>query len=766
MSYTRILLLIFFTALQLKFAAAQVYPVQGNAALIPPYSVYLADYTSRTTDRLVLNIVLNDINRPELQVRLRLKIEGQNAKIETKPEYIGAPITLQGGIPLRLNGTDLIEYFNPQNLNFSGITRREFEKSGALPQGFYQFCFEVVEYNRGVKISNTICAPGWLILNDPPIVNLPRNNEKLKPTLPQNVIFQWTPRHTGSPNSAFSTEYELTMVEVWPATRNPNDAVLTSPPILETTTRSSSFVYGPAETPLELGRRYAFRVRAKSMVGVEEFDLFKNNGFSEVFSFVYGDACQVPMNVSADGKTPSRFTAHWDGQFNHTGFQLRYREAGNANAQWFTANTLVNEIEIASLKPNTTYEYQVAGSCGIFESALTTVATVKTARTPAAAYSCGLPIQTFNLDLASLAASLQVGDIIQAGDFEVQLTRVRGSNGMFSGEGTVIVPFLNSVKVKAVFSDIKVNKENRLVAGYLNVTGAALDIIPDQVTAMMDQLDATLDQIEDALNKAEDAVDKIDDAINAAEQVVNEVAAYLPESILNEIKEAKNEIAAAKTELQAASTPEAKEQAKVELKKAREKMKDAAGRALEHYAKTVGDLLKLLKEVFKQLGTEATATIESLKKEKTEAEKEFTQARGDVLASRDGVAMEGSESAETGVVHALKEGRQTEDLTDLELEELKKDPRIKRFLEQSVNFSRTLLLLAANEKIHELITKGINDDKALQKYVTIVQNKIKDENDTFKQAIKEGKLNSPEIREKVVKIIKESLFQDYLNSEK
>jgi hypothetical protein len=90
-----------------------------------------------------------------------MKIEGQNVKLETKPEYIGREIILQGGIPLRLSGIDLTEYFSPSNLNISGITRKEFEKTGALPQGFYTFCFEVLEYNRGVKISNSICTPGW-----------------------------------------------------------------------------------------------------------------------------------------------------------------------------------------------------------------------------------------------------------------------------------------------------------------------------------------------------------------------------------------------------------------------------------------------------------------------------------------------------------------------------------------------------------------------------------------------------------------------------
>lgn len=628
MKYKKIIVFVLFLILQKTFVNAQVYPVQGSAALVPPYSVYLADYTTRSTDRFIVNLVLANITRPELPVRLRLKIEGQNVTIETKAEYIGSQLLLQGGIQLRLTGTDLLEYFNPNNLNFSGITRREFEKTGALPQGYYQFCIEVLEYNRGVKISNTLCAPGWLILNDPPMVNIPRNNEKLRPTIPQNVVFQWTPRHTGTPNSSFRTNYELKMVEVWPANRNPNDAILTSPPILETETQSTSFIYGPAETPLEPGRRYAFRVKAKSLVGVEEYYLFKNDGYSEVFTFVYGDVCETPLNLSAQGTGASRFRASWDEKFNHTAFQIKFREA-NKDSEWFTANATLNEVEINSLKSNTLYEYQVSGTCGPFESPFTQVATVRTNAPPLAAYSCGVPIQNFNLDPATLTASLSVGDIIQAGDFQVQLTRVSGSNGSFTGEGTVVVPFLNNVKVKAKFSDILVNQENRMVKGYMNVTGAALDLVPDEVTALIDDFDQTLDKIEDGLNKAEDVVNDVSAALDQAQKVIDEIAAYLPDEILNEIKEAKNEIAAARTEMRDATTPETKAEAKVEVKKAKEKMKEAAGKALQYYAQTVKDMIRLFKEVISGISSEAKDGSEERKKNYFSVKSDLKGVTGD-----------------------------------------------------------------------------------------------------------------------------------------
>ncbi|WP_079685666.1 fibronectin type III domain-containing protein [Ohtaekwangia koreensis] len=485
-----------------KISFAQVYPVQATVQLTPPYSLYLSDYVESGTERLALNIFLADIARPQLDVRFRLRIVGQGVTIETKPEYRPAPISIQGGVSQRLISTDLADYFNSNNLNFQGISRREYDQRGKLPEGVYQFCFEVLEYNRGAKISNTACGTAWMILNDPPIVNLPRQNEKLKVQTPQNVLLQWTPRHTGSPNSAFTTSYDVTMVEVWPSTRNPNDAILTSPPIFETTTSSTTVVYGPAETPLEPGRRYAFRVRARSISGVDELDLFKNNGYSEVISFVYGDACDLPTGINAGSIGTSKFSLTWDGLFNHTAYKVRYRETGTTN--WYENSVTSTNADIYSLKPGTVYEYQVAATCGFYDGQYSAVSKITTNPLPEAEYACGAPIGTFNIDPKELTGSLKAGDIIQAGDFDVKLTKVTGSNGIFSGEGVIEVPYFNKAKVKTSFADITVSKELRMVNGYMNVTGAAVDIIPSGVLDAMNDLTEVLNAADSALNTIEE----------------------------------------------------------------------------------------------------------------------------------------------------------------------------------------------------------------------------------------------------------------------
>ncbi|MTI27036.1 fibronectin type III domain-containing protein [Fulvivirga kasyanovii] len=455
----------FFLLLATVSIYGQTYPVQATTTLIPPYSVYIADYVAVGSERLALNIFLADINRPELNVRLRLKIEGQGIKIETKPEYLPQPLTLRGGVPERLTSADLAALFLPENLNFQGITRQQFERSGALPEGLYQFCFEVLEYNRGVKISNSACAMAWLILNDPPIINLPRNGEKLKAQEPQYVTFQWTPRHTGSPNSAFLTEYEFSLVEVWPDNRNPNDAILTTPPIYETVTQSTTLIYGPAETPLVPGRRYAFRIRAKSMVGIDELNLFKNNGYSQTHTFVYGDPCNLPKSIEANVLSSTRFKAEWMPLENHTSFNLRYRKKGEDNSDWIEENTFFEELEVTSLQPGTTYEYQVSPSCGSILGDYSEIATVTTDERPDSEFACGTGEADYNLENKELLESLHPGDYIYAGDFDVKIDSVSGSGGTFTGGGKAEIPFLKYAKVRTTFKDIKVNTDYRVIEG-------------------------------------------------------------------------------------------------------------------------------------------------------------------------------------------------------------------------------------------------------------------------------------------------------------
>ncbi len=506
-------------------AQAQTYPVQSSVSLTPPYSTFLTDYTRPEAERLAATFLLRDIARPELAVKLRLRLEGPGVIIQTKPTFQPAPIYLQGGVPLRLSGAEMAEYFQPENLSFQGINAAEFVRRGqALPQGMYRFKIEVLEYNRGVKISNTGEAIGWLLLNDPPLVNLPARSEIVRYQQPQQVVLQWTPRHLGSPNGAFTTEYEVTLTEVWPEGRNPQEAMRTVQPLYQATTTATQLVYGPAEPFLEAGRVYAWRVQARAQAGgVILPGLFKNEGFSETYHFQYGEACTAVNNVTAEALAGARIKIKWDAAANHNEFTVRYRPYNEEEeGEWYEKTNILPEVTLSDLTIATRYEFMVSGNCGQQSGGFTAADTLSTRQEEEIAYMCGLPVGEVDLSNQQLLESLQVGDVVDAGDFRVYLTEVSGTSS-FSGTGVVEVPFLNKAKVGVSFSNIKVNNEYRLVTGKMNLTGGKLQVIPEGVLDAVDQLDETLDNVDNVLAQGAEALDMLDNIITQYGDLVNDL---------------------------------------------------------------------------------------------------------------------------------------------------------------------------------------------------------------------------------------------------
>jgi len=459
------ILLVTFSSFATGVCLAQNFPVRATPVLTPPYTPFLTDYFEAGSDKLTLQIVLNDITIPEYRCKLRLTIEGVNISITTNPDYVPLPLVLSGGVLEILYGSDIAEYFKSSNLIFKGISQQEFEKKGhQLPEGIYRFSFEVLDYNRGTVVSNKGSATAWMILNDPPFINLPVNNAKLKPLNPQNIVFQWTPRHRGSPNAAFTTEYDVKLVEIWPKGRNPYDAINTALPIFETTTDNTMVVYGPAETPLVLGREYALQIRARDTGGK---DLFKNNGNSEVVRFVYGDECPMPSVIQADEVGTSRARVRWQGTALNSGYLLRYREK-KEGSQWFEENTDRTFVNAAGMNAGVTYEYQVCGECETFRSEFTKEQTFTTLAQNPNAFVCGNPNAIVPIDGSGPLPALMINDFIKAGGFDVVVTRATGSNGKFSGDGLATVPWFNGAKVRVTFENITVNKSYQLTSGYIN----------------------------------------------------------------------------------------------------------------------------------------------------------------------------------------------------------------------------------------------------------------------------------------------------------
>jgi uncharacterized protein YoxC len=449
---------------------AQTYPVRVNTQILAPYSPYLTDYTAVGAQRFIVNFRLNDPTLTEYRGKLRITIEGVGITIRTKQSFIPQqPLVLTGGgVPLMLYGEDLEEYFNPNNLDFAGLSKNQYEKGAKLPEGVYRFTIEVLDYNRNTVVSNKGTAIAWIILNDPALLNLPRNNIKVNILDPTNIAFTWTPRHTGSPNSAFTTEYIFKLVEIWPASRNPYDAFLSQQPLYETTTTSTQIVYGPAEPVLIPGRKYAWQVQAKDTEGR---DLFKNEGKSEVYVFQFGDVLGMPENLSLQKANTSSLIVRWEQPLAGTdavSYTVRYRPHNKrSHDEWYTEKTTDQWKAISQLQPNTEYEVQVRAGQGAQVSDYSTVKVFKTAIAGANDFVCKSDVSPPSVpDNAIPAPQLGLNDTIYAADYEVLVREITASEGgTYTGSGMMIVPWFKFAKVRVTFKNIHINEQHWLTAG-------------------------------------------------------------------------------------------------------------------------------------------------------------------------------------------------------------------------------------------------------------------------------------------------------------
>ncbi|WP_035096540.1 fibronectin type III domain-containing protein [Aquimarina megaterium] len=479
---------------------AQVFPVNVTPQVIPPYSLQLSEYTTSASEKLLVNLLLTDITRSNLEIRLKLYIENNaGLSIQSTDVVIDAnPIFLDGGVSLRLSNIDLQPYFAFQNL--TGITPQKYGAS--LPEGMYRFCFEAYEVISGKQISRKSCAMAYLVLNDPPFLNLPNNGEQVAMRDPQNIIFQWTPRHLNATN----VEYEFTLTELWDSKMDPQALFLASQPLYQTTTSATTLLYGPSETTLLPNKKYGWRVRAVVSDGISESSVFKNKGYSEIHSFTYSGDCAEPSFVLAGSQSPTSQTIYWK-SVNHLKYNVQYRKKGVENAVWFEIEALDGPITVYNLEPGTSYEFRVGGQCiengpytysQIYE--FTTI--IASTNDKVTVINCGITPEIVITNQESLK-DLKKGDVFTAGDFEVVVENVSTSGQMFSGKGYIKIPYLKGLKVKVTFDNIEINTDKQLLAGVVETIYDKNSEGVVDVDDIDDVIDSVVDTVVDIIREEE-----------------------------------------------------------------------------------------------------------------------------------------------------------------------------------------------------------------------------------------------------------------------
>lgn len=265
------------------------YPLTVEVTVSPPYPIRLSDFTA-VENNVLVNIHNNGSTSYSVALVGTLQNESTGASITSDINRLrGACINVPTGTTM-LSGTDLQQLFNPDNLRFSGLSREQIRGDEALPEGRYTLCIRAMDCNVvGSYLSEVPAEPfGCSGFNvdyvDPPVLINPVCDETVSPDDIQMTI-AWTQVIPTRPGVMI--DYNIRIVEVEPATRNPFDAMLTSPPIFSQDV-SGTTVYNlriPDEVIFERGRKYALQITAKNDAGEVAF---RNDGKSVVCSFTYG----------------------------------------------------------------------------------------------------------------------------------------------------------------------------------------------------------------------------------------------------------------------------------------------------------------------------------------------------------------------------------------------------------------------------------------------------------------------------------------------
>lgn len=457
---------------------AQNRPVSTTMVFSPPYTLSLADYSSATAQKLRLTLLLRDLGSPLRPVKLRFTIQGSGLTIRTRESFLRSasplPINLVANVPTQLSGINesFRQYFNPGNMDVLGLDRNQFLRSKSLPSGIYRWQVEVLDYNLLLPLNNAQHSTQtlWMVKAQPPIVNLPLQNQKLRATNYglQNVTFQWLNRAASSPNSAFTTQYQVFLYEVY----EPNNAQASNARSAPRTLvfrntlplTNTTLIYNNTFPALTPGKRYIFQVQAQDSEGR---DLFENRGFSQTVVFQYGDECLPPTGIKAESSNTESIRLSWQSvPGSHTAYRVRYRRVGGQD--WTETTSQFNDLTINRLAVNQEYEYEVSSICGQLDGTNWARGTVKTRAPNPQNFVCGTPQGTYDLSNAEPLGLLNPGDEILVGGYRVKIRRATGGNGQFSGVGIAQVPLGNTlVKLKVGFSNIFVNADHRMLQGQI-----------------------------------------------------------------------------------------------------------------------------------------------------------------------------------------------------------------------------------------------------------------------------------------------------------
>lgn len=454
-----ILLLTLFLAKPASICSQNYYPVHVTVQALPPYGVYLSDYYSGSRDRLVVTLLNRDKEQRPLQVKLRIQIRnGSMFRIQSREELHYPMLTLESGVPLRLTSVDLAAYLTSDKIRMEGYL-----KEGKLPSGMTEFSVQAMDYVTGRVLSDYGTGRAWLEIKQPPLLNLPLQDEQIAYRTPQQIRFQWMPRHQGLAN----TVYEFTLKELPNNGVAPQSAFAYGQDIYRIQTRFTTLNYTHLEPLLIPGKRYGWQVRAIAKDGIDEIGMFENNGYSEIGWFEVNDNCPAPMQITARGGY-RKMTLAWESMPEQSAFLVEYRpKSEHSLYEWTSTRTFDKSFTAYQLTPGWVYEYRVGALCMTEKPVYSPIGEITLSQdNEERLKQCGV-MPMLNLSNQTGKENLNVGDVVIIGrDFPMTLTQVSSQgNGWYSGKGWITLPWIFEIKVAVKFNRLRVNTDNQQIGG-------------------------------------------------------------------------------------------------------------------------------------------------------------------------------------------------------------------------------------------------------------------------------------------------------------
>ena len=458
---------------------AQQYPVDVQVFVTPPYPQSLRGYADTFEQKIQAHFLLKDLSTGGRPFALRFSLENfQGQVIAQTPDYITPYlVNLSPGVRRTLTNIDFKTLLRYENLY--GINEATY--NGLLPEGTYFIGLSLYDVATGRPVSNKGRAMIQVRRYSPPVLTMPQKGEVLtKKNAFQNILFQWMPR-----DIAPFMQYEFTLKEVWDLALVPEEAFMSGRLVYQTKTNAPALQYTNMMPILLENKRYVWQVRAltNNPTNPNEQSYFRNNGNSETFYFDLVSNCEAPRMLTAMTESTSA-QLRWSAQAmmpnQEYPYKVMYREKGKS---WKSQKVSMPYAKVIGLKRGRTYIYKVGVACGLNAANSTSVFgedsyvysteqefTTTEQIDEKSQVQCGVKPEIRIKNTEPLQDNLYPNTTFRAGDFPVTVLNATGSNGVYSGEGYVKVPYLQDTKIKVVFNGIKLNTERQLIDGKLVTT--------------------------------------------------------------------------------------------------------------------------------------------------------------------------------------------------------------------------------------------------------------------------------------------------------